>query len=153
MSDKIGKIADIAPRLANLVRRLGSNHDGEVVATVQAIKRTLDAIGLDLHALADAIEAPADPNQRAKPAPKAKNEPKAWPNRRRRDNDDDLVELNGALMPWRLAIEVIIASDITVSRWEAEFLESVKAWEGQIRPKQLDTLRKIASRVRGRQHA
>jgi hypothetical protein len=48
-------LADVAPKLAKLIPRLGSNHDGEVVATVDAIVRTLAAIGLDLHDLARAL--------------------------------------------------------------------------------------------------
>ena len=49
--------ADTAAKLAKLLPRLGSEHDGEVVATVRAIDRTLTAAGLDWHSLAAAIEA------------------------------------------------------------------------------------------------
>ena len=42
-------------RLPNLIRRLSSNHDGEVVATVRAIERTLQAEGCDWHDLADRL--------------------------------------------------------------------------------------------------
>lgn len=42
-------------RLTKLLPRLASDHDGEVVATVAAIRRTLDADGADLHALADLL--------------------------------------------------------------------------------------------------
>lgn len=48
----------IAPKLSKLIPRLGSNHDGELVATVRAIRRTLEGAGLDLHALAEAIGEP-----------------------------------------------------------------------------------------------
>jgi hypothetical protein len=48
---------DIAKRIADLVRRLASSHDGEVVATVRALQRTLEANGLDIHAIADPLEA------------------------------------------------------------------------------------------------
>lgn len=51
--------ADIATKLAKLLPRLGSEHDGEIVATVRAIGRTLSAAGLDWHALAAAVEAPS----------------------------------------------------------------------------------------------
>ena len=43
-------------RIAKLVRLLGSDKAGEVVAAVGALKRTLAAGGLDLHDLADAVE-------------------------------------------------------------------------------------------------
>jgi hypothetical protein len=45
----------IDEKLADLIRRLGSNHDGEVVATARAIQRVLKSDGRDLHSLADAV--------------------------------------------------------------------------------------------------
>ena len=54
-------LSDLAPRLSKLIPRLASNHDGEVVATVAAIRRTLEADGLDLHDLAEAIGKPPEP--------------------------------------------------------------------------------------------
>jgi hypothetical protein len=51
-------LSDLAPRLSKLIPRLASNHDGEVVATVAAIRRTLEVDGLDLHDLAEAIGNP-----------------------------------------------------------------------------------------------
>ncbi len=54
-------IATVAPKLAKLIPRLSSSHEGEVVATVAAIRRTLAAAGLDLHALAQAVGTPVPP--------------------------------------------------------------------------------------------
>ena len=51
-------LPDLAPRLSKLIPRLASDHEGEVVATVAAIRRTLENGGLDLYALADAISNP-----------------------------------------------------------------------------------------------
>ncbi|MCJ2041654.1 hypothetical protein MKK70_07975 [Methylobacterium sp. E-041] len=52
--------ADIAAKLAKILPRLASEHDGEVVAAAHAMGRTLAAAGLDWHALARMIEiAPA----------------------------------------------------------------------------------------------
>lgn len=48
-------LAAIAPKLQKLIPRLASDHDGEVVATVAAIRRTLEAAGLDLHDLTAAL--------------------------------------------------------------------------------------------------
>ena len=49
-------MADLTPdtgaRLGRLLPRLASDAPGEVVATVAAIRRTLDRAGLDLHDLA-----------------------------------------------------------------------------------------------------
>ena len=51
-------LAPIAPRLSKLLPLLGSDKDGEVVATARAIGRTLQGAGLDFHALAAAVESP-----------------------------------------------------------------------------------------------
>ena len=48
-------LAPIAPRLALLIPRLGTNFDGERLATVGSIDRTLRSIGRDWHDLAAAI--------------------------------------------------------------------------------------------------
>jgi hypothetical protein len=47
--------SEVATRLAKLISRLASTHDGEVLATVGAIRRTLESAGLDLHDLAWAL--------------------------------------------------------------------------------------------------
>ena len=48
----------IDEKLGDLVRRLASNHNGEIIATVCALKRTLKSNGRDLHDLAVRIEKP-----------------------------------------------------------------------------------------------
>ena len=50
--------ADITQRLAKLIPRLGTPHNGEIVATVHAIRRTLESAGLDLHDLAAVLGTP-----------------------------------------------------------------------------------------------
>ena len=47
------KLSDI---LCMLIRRLGTESDGERMATICAIERKLDAVGLSFHDLADMIE-------------------------------------------------------------------------------------------------
>jgi hypothetical protein len=51
-------LTPIASRLATFIRLLSSDKDGEIVAAARAIRRTLKAIGADIHALADRIEKP-----------------------------------------------------------------------------------------------
>ncbi|MCJ2105691.1 hypothetical protein MKK70_09960 [Methylobacterium sp. E-041] len=51
--------AETAAKLAKILPRLGSEHDGEIINTVRAISRTLAAAGLDWHALAAAVKASA----------------------------------------------------------------------------------------------
>jgi hypothetical protein len=46
----------IVGKLATLVRLLSSDRDGEVIATVRALVRTLESAGSDIHALAEHIE-------------------------------------------------------------------------------------------------
>jgi hypothetical protein len=56
-------------KLDPLVRRLASNHAGEVVATIEAIKRVLASGGFDLNDLADAMaRAPLVPAAAPSPA-------------------------------------------------------------------------------------
>jgi hypothetical protein len=80
------KSADVnTSKLAKLIRLLGSNRDGEVIAAARALQRTLEASGKDLHDLADAVTAglrpPPPPRQRslAPPEPDRTNwEAMAW---------------------------------------------------------------------------
>jgi hypothetical protein len=51
-------LAPIADKLGKMIRMLGSDRDGDVIAAARAIKRTLRSEGLDIHALADGIEKP-----------------------------------------------------------------------------------------------
>jgi hypothetical protein len=53
-------LVPIAGKLAPLIRRLGSDQDGEILAVVHALIRTLKSAGTDLHALADHIEHPGE---------------------------------------------------------------------------------------------
>jgi hypothetical protein len=43
-------------RLADLIRRLGTDHDGEAIATVHALKRSLASRGLTFTDLGDGVE-------------------------------------------------------------------------------------------------
>ena len=72
-------MADLSPdltgKLGRLLPRLASDAPGEVVATVAAIRRTLDRAGLDLHDLAARLtEAPRpvqpEPPKRNRHAPR-----------------------------------------------------------------------------------
>jgi hypothetical protein len=62
-------LAAVAPRIAQLIRLLASDKDGEVVATARALARTLKSVGADFHSLADAIERPS-PAALELPAPR-----------------------------------------------------------------------------------
>lgn len=49
-------LALIAGKLAPLIRLLSSDQDGEILAAVRALVRTLRRAGADIHALADRVE-------------------------------------------------------------------------------------------------
>jgi len=53
--------APILPRVASLLRLLGSDYDGEVVGAARAIGRTLSGVGASLYDLADVVEHPPAP--------------------------------------------------------------------------------------------
>jgi hypothetical protein len=54
-------LAAIAPRVAHLIRLLGSSQDGEALGACRALGRVLANAGTDLHELAASIEAQAAP--------------------------------------------------------------------------------------------
>jgi hypothetical protein len=60
-------------KIGKLVRLLASDKAGEVVATADALKRTLEAGGLDLHDLADIVEAGL-----RRPAERQQHHPTSW---------------------------------------------------------------------------
>jgi hypothetical protein len=49
-------LAPIAGKVANLIRRLASDKDGEVVAVARALIRTLNSFGADIHDVAERVE-------------------------------------------------------------------------------------------------
>jgi hypothetical protein len=58
----MSNLALIGPQLGKMIPRLASEYDGEVVATVRAIDRTLKAAGRDWHDLAAALDPPPVPS-------------------------------------------------------------------------------------------
>lgn len=73
-------LAPVAPKIAKLIPRLATNHDGEVVATVRAIERTLKSAGFDFHTLAHALE--EEPQEKVvvvyRDRPKNATDPDTW---------------------------------------------------------------------------
>jgi len=59
--------ADTAERLAKLLPHLGSEHEGEVIATARAISRTLATAGLDWHEFGRVVERAGEPIALAAP--------------------------------------------------------------------------------------
>lgn len=72
-------LAVVAPKLSKLIPMLATDHDGEVVATVRAIGRTLKGAGLDFHNLVEALCEPRRAYAYAPPPPPTpEKEPETW---------------------------------------------------------------------------
>lgn len=52
-------LAIVAPKVGQMIRLLASDKDGEVIAAVRAIGRTLRSVGEDFHSLARIVESRA----------------------------------------------------------------------------------------------
>jgi len=69
---------DLGAKLGRLLPRLATDHPGEVLAVVAALRRTLDRAGMDLHDLAARLTEAPRPVQpapeRPRPAPDRKAE-------------------------------------------------------------------------------
>src|SRR5215472_12773340 len=109
----------IAPTLAKLVRLLSSNRDGEVVASVHAMRRLLASVGLSLHDLADAIELPARISQ----------------------HDDDAGD-------WRVMAKACAQCPHLLSKREISFVTTMTRWRGKPSRKQAEWLETIYDRIR-----
>ena len=110
-------LAPIRPRLAPLIRRLATTFDGERLATVGAIERTLKGAQLDFNDLAAAVE--VEPEERVvimwrdRPHPKRPVDgPPAW---------SDLS--NKERIAWLDAIRTAA----WVSEWERKFASDMWA--------------------------
>jgi hypothetical protein len=110
----------IAPTLAKLTRMLSSDRDGEVVASVQAMRRVLASVGLSLHDLADAIELPARASQHD-------------------DDDDD---------DWRVMAKACAQCPHLLSEREISFVTTMTRWRGKPSRKQAEWLEAIYDRIR-----
>lgn len=115
----------LATKIGKLVGRLGSDHDGEVVATGRAIARVLKGEGHDLHDLAEHIEAQPLPPRivyRGRPAeePAGPGSYGDWRDVYRRHAD---WARNPQLDRVR---HVLRAAAGHLTGWEAQFLRSIE---------------------------
>ena len=131
-------MTDLAPingKLANLIRRLSSNSDGEVVATARALIRTLNSIGGDIHDLADRIE------HSSNGASLAENEMQEIYNAGIKEGARLAIQKMQAQMahspPQRLMPQFPSAADMALycyqnlnrcNEWETEFATNMASW-------------------------
>lgn len=119
-------LAHVAPKLAPLVRMLGSPVDGEALAACRAIGRTLDTAGVDFHDLADVVERAALPVVVDKPL----EEPAPAPE----------------LKPWQsTAMNCIRAGMGRLKPAELDFLRGMAHWPSEPSDKQIRWLNAITS--------
>jgi hypothetical protein len=150
-------LASIAPKLANLIRRLSSDQDGEVVATAHALVRTLQSIGADIHDVADRIEHSG--NGALVEAELQEVYDAGIKEGVRREK----VRSQASGVPQGAAVQFPSARDMAMhcyrnlaelrSEWEQEFITNMAAWTRGPRPlspKQQAHLEKIYIKLRGR---
>ena len=132
--------APILPRVASLLRMLGSDQDGEALGAARALQRTLGGVGLDLHALADVVEHPAAPET-----------PCRRERRPRRPQHPGDVILD--FMRRRSVVEALrrgLAGD-RMSDWETEFATSIlvrlQGGRGRLTERQGETLGRLLHKM------
>jgi hypothetical protein len=106
-TSETGVLALPVAKLALLIPRLASNHDGEVVATARAIRRVLGAAGHDLHDLA-AVLARVDSHR---PAEDCRGD-----HDHRLDLLDELLA-SGLLSNWEIGFATSIRASILADRF------------------------------------
>jgi hypothetical protein len=119
----IDRLTPLAPRLSPLIGKLGSPHDGEVVAAARAIGRLLNRQGLSLTDLGQALV--AEPVERVAYA--------------ERDPPED----------WRAMASYCASRDELLTPKEADFIGNLRRLRPGARPspKQQDWLRAIFDRL------
>lgn len=121
-------LAAIAPKLGKLIRLLASDRDGEALAAARGIGRTLEAAGLDFHALADVID-----KNRSLDLPRCRAEPAA-----------DMPQTPAEVARWCLN------SGGRLTAKERDFLSSMLSWRRNLTARQTTYLEDLVVRCGGR---
>ena len=129
-------LAPVADKLGKLIPRLGSNYDGEVIATARAIGKTLENAGLSWHDVAGAIA------KSSVPAPYAGANPQ-W----RREGEEPAPLWGELRLERRIAWLALLSGQPWLSDWEIVFVGSIAAnpWRAFSQKQQL-----ILNRLIGR---
>jgi hypothetical protein len=140
----------VAERVGKILGRLGSSHDGEVVAARNALMKTLAGAGLGIVDLAEHITRPPETRvvYRDRPAPQQGPRDFDYGGWRQSRSGFDPHRCNRAR-----AAKLRAASPGFLSDWEASFLASLARQMDQGRelsPKQQGILREIHSRYEAR---
>jgi|SRR5215831_6229828 len=118
-------LTPIAPTLAKCLRLLASDKDGEIVASVHAMRRVLNSAGAEFHTLASLIEATTDnPFSRMQPT---------------------TARAHAVRVMLRACRE---CSGLLTSK-ELAFVHSMTTWRGELSPRQFAWLHSLYERVEG----
>lgn len=141
-------LAPVSAKLEKLIPMLSSDRDGEVVAAVRAIGRTLQSAGADWHDLAKAVRglpraAPCADQPKRQPRPRhTSSAPPTWESMKRgaRLKWIDLLLRSGRLTEWEANFAASLrqkaANDCPISERQAGVLDSLisAAWFMGVRP-------------------
>lgn len=116
-------LMDAIPKLKLLIPRLASDSDGEVVATVAAIARTLKSNGADLHDLAAALDGSA------KQGPRKTTQHQEKPNEDPARKWREIIEFCKANLEWLSEREQTFVTDMdgNLKKWGSP-TEKQGAW-------------------------
>lgn len=121
----MNRLSPLVPRLEKLLLMLSSGSDGETLAAVRAIDRTLRTAGADWHDLTGLL---------ATPAPRPQTNP---------PRDDD----SNNSSDWRAARAFCEKRSNFLSAREKEFIADLKYWRGELTQKQRAWLTAIYERL------
>ena len=142
-------------RLGKSLRMLASSHNGEVAATVEALKRTLANAGTDIHALADKIEHERFTEEEARQIYRKGGEAKARQAQQAQQPRSEFFrnvgEPQDELGDWRDQAEAILDSG-RANAWETNFCGGLlRSWRGpELTQKQNEVLERIFKQQIGR---
>jgi hypothetical protein len=103
-------------KIPKLISRLSSDSDGEVIATISALRRVLESAGLDFHDLADQLA-----GGKYEVSQHEKTEPAGW----------------------HIMVNFCMEHREFLSDWENKFMSGVLRWKGSITEKQLQKITTI----------
>jgi hypothetical protein len=139
-----GVVLQVTPRIADLVRRLASEHDGEVVATARALQRALKSAGADLNDLATHLERSSSKSYRQPPPPPPPREPPL--------NLADAIFVDSKPVYWlKACVQIEVAHMDALNDWARGFIESIKTRQS-LTPKQLACFQRIVNDIATREN-
>jgi hypothetical protein len=124
----------VATKLAKLLPMLSSDNDGEVVATVRVIDRTLQSSGVDFHILAKLVTEPktvvvwAGPEWDEEPVPQSWRDLARWC----RDHDGGRLSTAERKFVTDMALRLVLSGKPTVK--QAAWLRAIYARLQEDRP-------------------